>query len=66
MKGKKQKEKKKKTTKEIVSEVRNEFKDEKSNYQILGNAGGDYIKTKLPKDFFESVITGEMSLEYDF
>ena len=66
MKGKKQKEKKNKTTKEIISEVRNEFKDEESKYQILGNAGGDYIKTKLPKNFYEDITTGEMSLEYDF
>ena len=65
MKGKKQKEKKK-TTKEIISEVRNEFKDEKSNYQILGNVGGDYIKTKLPKNFYEDITDGEFALEYDF
>ena len=63
---KKQNEKKKKTTSEIISEVRNEFKDEESKYQILDNAGGNYIKTKLPKDFFENITFGEMSLEYDF
>ena len=66
MKSKKQKEKKNKTTKEIISEVRNEFKDEESKYQIIGNSGGDYIKTKLPKTFYEDITTGEMSLEYDF
>ena len=68
MKGKKQKQKDKKTktTSEIISEVRNEFKDEKSTYQIMGNAGGDYIKTKLPKDFYENITFGEMDLEYDF
>ena len=63
---KEQKDKKKKTTKEIISEVRNEFKDEESKCQILGNPGADYIKTKLPKNFYEDIIIGEMSLEYDF
>ena len=66
MKGKKQKEKKKIAKSEVVSEIRKEFKDDESKYQILGNAGGEYIKTKLPKNFFESIIFGEMSLEYDF
>ena len=32
----------------------------------MGNAGGDYIKTKLPKDFYENITFGEMDLEYDF
>ena len=63
---KEQKDKKKKTTKEIISEVRNEFKDDESKCQILGNPGADYIKTKLPKNFYEDIIIGEMSLEYDF
>ena len=68
MKGKNQKKKetKPKTTKEIISEVRNEFKDEKPTYQIMGNAGSDYIQTKLPNDFYENITFGEMDLEYDF
>ena len=56
MKCKKQKEKKKIAKSEVVSEIRKEFKDDESKYQILGNAGGEYIKTKLPKNFFESII----------
>ena len=68
MKGRNQKKKdtKPKTTKEIISEVRNEFKDEKPTYQIMGNAGSDYIQTKLPNDFYENITFGEMDLEYDF
>ena len=48
----------------IIPSYPNEFKEEK--LQILGNAGGDYIKTKLPKDFYQKITLGEMSLEYDF
>jgi hypothetical protein len=67
MKGKKnKKDKKPKSTKVIISEVKNEPKEEKPKYQILGNAGGEYIKTQLPKDFYENITFGEMSLEYDF
>ena len=54
------------TQSEVITEVRNEFKNEEPTYQILGNAGGDYIKTTLPKNFFENVTLGEMSLEFDF
>ena len=54
------------TQSEEITEVKNEFKNEEPTYQILGNAGGDYIKTTLPKDFYENVILGEMSLEFDF
>ena len=54
------------TQSEIIPEVKNEFKEEEHTYKILGNTGGDYIKTQLPKDFFQNVLFGEMSLEYDF
>ena len=50
----------------IMPSARNEFKEEKPKFQILGNAGGDYIKTKLPEDFYQKITFGEMSLEYDF
>ena len=52
------------TQSEEITEVK--FKNEEPTYQILGNAGGDYIKTTLPKNFFENVTLGEMSLEFDF
>ena len=45
-----------------IPRVKHEYKQ---TFQ-LNNAGGDYIKTKLPKDFYEKITLGEMSLEYDF
>ena len=66
MKGKKQNGKAQRTISEAIPEVSKEFKSSEPTYQILGNAGGDYIKTQLPSDFFESVMFGEMALEYDF
>ena len=66
MKGKKQKGKAQRTISEAIPEVPNDFKSSEPTYQILGNTGGDYIKTQLPSNFFESVMFGEMSLEYDF
>ena len=66
MKGKKQKGKAERTISEAIPEVSKEFKSREPTYQILGNTGGDYIKTQLPSDFFESVMFGEMALEYDF
>ena len=50
----------------IMPSSQNEFKEETPKFQILGNAGGDYIKTKLPEDFYQNITFGEMSLEYDF
>ena len=50
----------------IMPSVPNAFKEEKPTFQILGNAGGDYIKTKLPEDFYKKITFGEMSLEYEF
>ena len=50
----------------IMPSSQNEFKEETPKFQILGNAGGDYIKTKLPEDFYQKITFGEMSLEYDF
>jgi len=66
MKGKNQKGKAQRTVSVAVPEMPSEFKNSETTYQIMGNTGGDYIKTKLPSDFFESVMFGEMSLEYDF
>ena len=45
---------------------KNEMKGEKPKYQIVGQTGGDYITTKLPNNFFEDLMFGEMSLEYNF
>ena len=50
------------TVSAIMPRIKPEFKQ---TYQ-LSNAGGDYLKTKLPKDFYEKIILGEMSVEYDF
>ena len=50
------------TVSAVIPRVKPEYKQ---TYQ-LNNAGGDYIKTKLPKDFYEKITLGEMSLEYDF
>ena len=67
MKGKKnKKEKIARTSSEVLCETNNHLKFEEQTYQILGNRGGEYIKTKLPKDFYENITFGEMSLEYDF
>ena len=66
MKGKKQKGKAQRTISEAIPQVSNEIKSSEPTFQIMGNTGGDYIQTKLPNDFFESVLFGEMALEYDF
>ena len=66
MKGKKQKGKAQRTISEAIPQVSNEIKSSEPTFQIMGNTGGDYIQTKLPSDFFESVLFGEMALEYDF
>ena len=45
---------------------KNQLREEMPKYQILGQAGGDYITTKLPNNFFEDLMFGEMNLEYNF
>jgi hypothetical protein len=45
---------------------KNQLREEMPKYQILGQAGGDYITTKLPNNFFEDLMFGEMDLEYNF
>jgi len=45
---------------------RNQLKEAMPKYQIVGQTGGDYITTKLPNNFFEDLMFGEMSLEYNF
>ena len=45
---------------------KNQLKEEMTKYQIVGQTGGDYITTKLPGNFFEDLMFGEMNLEYSF
>ena len=45
---------------------KNQLREEMPKYQIVGQTGGDYITTKLPNNFFENLMFGEMNLEYNF